>query len=137
MTIVRLDSKMRTNNYKLKIFNKCPKCYSKLESDLNISTSLYGTKLIKNFIWQKYFIKTERGGGSYNFDKKFGSIYKSVVNNFDDPNKNPQRSKMRIAKLYEDGRRRLNKTFNQLFCFECGYYEFSENGTYINMLVQK
>jgi hypothetical protein len=128
---------MRTNNYKLKIFNKCPKCHKKLSSDLDIRTSLYGTKRIKNFIWKRYFIKTERGGGAYYFDEKFGSILKSVCDNFDSPNKNPQKSKMRVAKKYEDGRKRLEKTFNQIFCFECGWYEFSENATYIEVLVQK
>lgn len=128
---------MKTNNFRLKIFDKCPKCHKKLSSDLNIITSLYGTKVIKNFIWKRYFIKTERDGGSYYFDEKFGPILKSICSNFEAQDNNPQKSKMRVAKKYEDGRKRLNKTFNQIYCDDCGYYEFSENATYIEVLTQK
>ncbi len=112
-------------------------CHKKLSFDTDIRTSLYGTKKFKNFVWKRFFIKTERGGGSYYFDEKFGPISKSVCNNFEFPDKNPQRSKMRVAQPYEDGRSRLNKTYNQMYCDNCGWYEFSENATYIEVLTQK
>lgn len=124
-------------NYKTKIIKKCPKCFSKLEVDLNIKKSLFRTKKIKNFIWKKFLTTTEIYGGTYYFDNKCGPILKSRCRNFDDDRKNPQDMKMRIAPLYEEGIVATNTTFNQLFCQSCGYYEFTENASYIDVLKQK
>lgn len=135
MIIVKMD--MMTNNYKNKITTNCPKCNSKLDIDLNVKKSFYGTKKFKNFVWKKFFIKTERSGNTYYFDNKCGPILKSQCRNFEDNRINPQNSKMRIASLYEDGQGKLNTTFNQFFCYSCGYYEFTENASYIDVLRQK
>lgn len=128
---------MTLNNYKNYIIESCPRCYHKIEIDLDVNKSFYSTKKIKNFVWKKYLTKTERSNGTFYFDNKCGPILKSVCRNFEDKRKNPQNSKMRLNKLYSDGKGLLDKTFNQVFCFNCGYYEFTENASYMDVLIQK
>lgn len=129
---------MKTNNYKLYIINKCPKCFSsKIDFDVNTHLSAFNFKKIKNFKWKKVFVKTEKSTGSGYLDHIFGPISKSICRNWDNPNKNPQDLKMRILSNFNKSNKQINKTFNQLHCNNCGYYEFTENATYLDILKEK
>ena len=129
---------MRTNNYKTNITKNCPKCNSlDVRIDLEMQKSSFSFKRIKSFEWKRVFTKTEKATGTYYFDNQFGSVYKSVCRNFEDYKKNPQRLKIRVAPLFEDGKKKLDKTYNMLCCYNCGHYEYTENGSYLDVLKQK
>ena len=134
MIIVKPDT-MKTNNYKLFTTNRCPKCFSlKIDFEINSRNSSFGIIKLKGLNYKTVFSKTEKSTGTYNFDYINGPILKSTCRNFDNPLKNPQSSKVRISSSFENKKKICETTYNQLHCHSCGYYEFTENGSYIDTL---
>ena len=130
---------LRTNNYKIRNINKCPKCNSKLFIDYNLDISFFMSKKIKNFAWKKFFIKNDKDTGSYFYDYKdeYQPIVRSVCGNYHDLNKNPQGHKTRVAKIFKEKRESVKLTCNHIYCNNCVYSLFIENMSYLDILKEK
>ena len=141
MIIVKLDimKPIRTNNYKLRIVNKCPICNSKLHVEYDLDIAFFLSKRIKNFSWKRFFIKTEKDTGAYNYESESGyqPLYFSMCGNYLDGNKNPQRKKLRISKVFKEKREFTKQTCNHIYCENCIYSEYIENTTYLDVLREK